>query len=105
VIQIGGKAVKGYGQDRGGGFQDCAQLFPWRTALDTAVLEAIGRAQPHPRLGIVSGQGARLFPCERLAEALRGATLVVVAVTSPAALLAEYHVGSRNLTECSICHR
>ncbi|GAC1434602.1 MAG: NAD(P)H-dependent glycerol-3-phosphate dehydrogenase [Chloroflexota bacterium] len=58
----------------------------WGTELDTAVLEAIGRAQPHPRLGIVSGQGARLFPCERLAEALRGATLVVVAVTSPAAL-------------------
>ena len=33
VIQIGGKAVKGYGQDRGVVFQDFAQLFPWRTAL------------------------------------------------------------------------
>jgi len=33
VIQIGGKAVNGYGQDRGVVFQDFAQLFPWRTAL------------------------------------------------------------------------
>src|SRR5712664_4175418 len=33
VIQIGGKAVQGYGQDRGVVFQDFAQLFPWRTAL------------------------------------------------------------------------
>jgi ABC-type nitrate/sulfonate/bicarbonate transport system ATPase subunit len=33
VISIGGKAVKGHGQDRGVVFQDFAQLFPWRTAL------------------------------------------------------------------------
>jgi NitT/TauT family transport system ATP-binding protein len=32
-ILIDGKAVKGYGQDRGVVFQDFAQLFPWRTAL------------------------------------------------------------------------
>ena len=32
-ISIGGKAVTGYGQDRGVVFQDFAQLFPWRTAL------------------------------------------------------------------------
>ena len=32
-IRIGGKAVTGYGQDRGVVFQDFAQLFPWRTAL------------------------------------------------------------------------
>lgn len=32
-IRIGGKAVNGYGQDRGIVFQDFAQLFPWRTAL------------------------------------------------------------------------
>jgi len=24
---------------------------------------------------------------------------------SPATLMAQYHVGGRNLTECSICHR
>jgi NitT/TauT family transport system ATP-binding protein len=32
-ILIGGKAVTGYGMDRGVVFQDFAQLFPWRTAL------------------------------------------------------------------------
>jgi ABC-type nitrate/sulfonate/bicarbonate transport system ATPase subunit len=32
-ILIDGRAVKGYGQDRGVVFQDFAQLFPWRTAL------------------------------------------------------------------------
>ena len=32
-IKIAGKAVSGYGQDRGVVFQDFAQLFPWRTAL------------------------------------------------------------------------
>ena len=32
-IRIGGKAVTGYGLDRGVVFQDFAQLFPWRTAL------------------------------------------------------------------------
>ena len=32
-IRVGGKAVRGYGMDRGVVFQDFAQLFPWRTAL------------------------------------------------------------------------
>jgi NitT/TauT family transport system ATP-binding protein len=32
-ISIGGKAINGYGMDRGVVFQDFAQLFPWRTAL------------------------------------------------------------------------
>jgi ABC-type nitrate/sulfonate/bicarbonate transport system ATPase subunit len=32
-IRIAGKAVSGYGMDRGVVFQDFAQLFPWRTAL------------------------------------------------------------------------
>ena len=32
-IRIGGKAVSGYGQDRGVVFQDLSQLLPWRTAL------------------------------------------------------------------------
>ena len=33
----------------------------WGTELDDAYLEAIRRGQPHPRLGLVSGGGARLF--------------------------------------------
>jgi NitT/TauT family transport system ATP-binding protein len=31
-VLIDGKAIRGYGQDRGVVFQDFAQLFPWRTA-------------------------------------------------------------------------
>jgi NitT/TauT family transport system ATP-binding protein len=49
VIQIGGKAVKGYGQDRGVVFQDFAQLFPWRTALGNVTfgleMKGIGKAE------------------------------------------------------------
>lgn len=33
AITVGGKAVTGFGTDRGVVFQDFAQLFPWRTAL------------------------------------------------------------------------
>ena len=51
VIRIGGKAVKGYGQDRGVVFQDFAQLFPWRTALGNVDLRAgdEGRRQGRAR--------------------------------------------------------
>ena len=49
VIQIGGKAVKGYGQDRGVVFQDFAQLFPWRTALGNVAfgleMKGVGKAE------------------------------------------------------------
>ena len=49
VIQIGGKAVKGYGQDRGVVFQDFAQLFPWRTALGNVSfgleMKGVGKAE------------------------------------------------------------
>src|SRR5882724_1702713 len=49
VIRIGGKAVKGYGQDRGVVFQDFAQLFPWRTALGNVTfgleMKGVGKAE------------------------------------------------------------
>src|SRR4029079_3818372 len=49
VIRIGGKAVKGHGQDRGVVFQDFAQLFPWRTALGNGTfvreVEGVGKAE------------------------------------------------------------
>ena len=49
VISIGGKAVKGYGQDRGVVFQDFAQLFPWRTALGNVTfgleMKGVGKAE------------------------------------------------------------
>ena len=46
-IRIGGKAVNGYGTDRGVVFQDFAQLFPWRTALGNVAfgLEMKGMAK------------------------------------------------------------
>src|SRR5471030_3341158 len=49
VIRIGGKAVKGHGQDRGVVFQDFAQLFPWRTALGNVTfgleMKGVGKAE------------------------------------------------------------
>ena len=49
VISIGGKAVKGHGQDRGVVFQDFAQLFPWRTALGNVTfgleMKGVGRQE------------------------------------------------------------
>ena len=48
-IRIGGKAVEGYGQDRGVVFQDFAQLFPWRTALGNVAfgleMKGVGKAE------------------------------------------------------------
>jgi ABC-type nitrate/sulfonate/bicarbonate transport system ATPase subunit len=46
-IRIGGKAVTGHGMDRGVVFQDFAQLFPWRTALENVTfgLEMKGMAR------------------------------------------------------------
>jgi NitT/TauT family transport system ATP-binding protein len=48
-IRIDGKAVKGYGQDRGVVFQDFAQLFPWRTALGNVTfgleMKGVGKAE------------------------------------------------------------
>ncbi len=48
-IRIGGKPVKGHGQDRGVVFQDFAQLFPWRTALGNVAfgleMKGLGRQE------------------------------------------------------------
>jgi NitT/TauT family transport system ATP-binding protein len=48
-IRIGGKAVRGHGQDRGVVFQDFAQLFPWRTALGNVTfgleMKGVGKAE------------------------------------------------------------
>ncbi len=64
----------------------------WGTELDDGYLEAIRAGKPHPRLGLVSGAGARLFASHQLADALDGATLAVLAVTSTAALSVFAHV-------------
>ena len=48
-IRIGGRAVHGYGMDRGIVFQDFAQLFPWRTALGNVAfgleMKGVGKAE------------------------------------------------------------
>src|SRR6201990_1298637 len=48
-IKIAGKAVTGYGMDRGVVFQDFAQLFPWRTALGNVAfgleMKGVGKAE------------------------------------------------------------
>jgi NitT/TauT family transport system ATP-binding protein len=68
-ILVGGRPVKGYGQDRGVVFQDFAQLFPWRTALGNVTfgLEMKGVAKAE-REGIALEQ-LRLVKLEKFARA------------------------------------
>src|ERR1700731_383414 len=48
-IRIGGRPVTGHWLDRGGVFQDFAQLFPWRTALGNVTfgleMKGVGKAE------------------------------------------------------------
>jgi ABC-type nitrate/sulfonate/bicarbonate transport system ATPase subunit len=68
VIQIGGKAVKGYGQDRGVVFQDFAQLFPWRTALGNVAfgleMKGMGKAEREE----IARQQLKLVKLEKFAN-------------------------------------
>ena len=68
-ILIGGKPVKGYGQDRGVVFQDFAQLFPWRTALGNVTfgleMKGVGKAE-RERIAI---EQLRLVKLEKFANA------------------------------------
>jgi NitT/TauT family transport system ATP-binding protein len=68
-ILIGGKPVKGYGQDRGVVFQDFAQLFPWRTALGNVTfgleMKGMGKAE-RERIAL---EQLRLVKLEKFAQA------------------------------------
>ena len=68
VISIGGKAVKGYGQDRGVVFQDFAQLFPWRTALGNVTfgleMKGVGKAEREK----IAQQQLKLVKLEKFAN-------------------------------------
>ena len=68
-ILIGGKAVKGHGQDRGVVFQDFAQLFPWRTALGNVTfgleMKGVGKAE-RERIAL---EQLRLVKLEKFAHA------------------------------------
>src|SRR4051812_17100538 len=68
VISIGGKAVKGHGQDRGVVFQDFAQLFPWRTALGNVTfgleMKGVGKAEREK----IAQQQLKLVKLEKFAN-------------------------------------
>lgn len=56
----------------------------WATERDQAILEAWSAGLPHPRLAVAKPAGADVFTDDHLAEALRGAEIVVLAITSSA---------------------
>lgn len=60
------------------------RLRLWGTERDTAIVEALERGAPHPRLGIALPPGVATFPAENASAALEGAEIVVVAITSNA---------------------
>ena len=60
------------------------QLRLWGTARDTAIVEALQRGAPHPRLGTPLPPGVAIFRAEEAAAALDGVDIVVIAITSNA---------------------
>lgn len=54
----------------------------WGTWLDDHLLDACDRGEPHPRTKVPLAQGVSLYRSDRLAEALDGAELVVMSVSS-----------------------
>lgn len=54
----------------------------WGTWLDDHLLEACAAGRPHPRTGVPLADGTELFESGRLAEALDGADVSVLAVAS-----------------------
>ncbi|MCI1748232.1 MAG: glycerol-3-phosphate dehydrogenase [Acidipropionibacterium sp.] len=58
------------------------QVHLWGTWLDDHLLDAIEAGQPHPRIKVAAAPGITTFRSGRLAEALAGADVVDIAVTS-----------------------
>jgi glycerol-3-phosphate dehydrogenase (NAD(P)+) len=56
----------------------------WGTERDTAIVDALRRGEPHPRLGLILPTDGRVSPTLEAAGALDGAEIVVIAVTSNA---------------------
>ncbi|WP_433782680.1 NAD(P)H-dependent glycerol-3-phosphate dehydrogenase [Actinomycetospora sp. CA-101289] len=54
----------------------------WGTRLDDDLLDAVDAGRAHPRTGVVGDPRVRTFRSDRLAEALSGATAVVLAVST-----------------------
>src|SRR6267142_992680 len=67
-IRIGGKAVTGYGMDRGVVFQDFAQLFPWRTALGNVAFGLEMKGMAKAAREDVAREQLRLVKLEKFAQ-------------------------------------
>jgi NitT/TauT family transport system ATP-binding protein len=66
-IRIGGKAVTGYGSDRGVVFQDFAQLFPWRTALKNVAFGLEMKGVSKAECARIAHQQLKLVKLEKFA--------------------------------------
>ena len=67
-IRIAGKAISGYGQDRGVVFQDFAQLFPWRTALGNVAFGLEMKGVPKEEREKTALEQLRLVKLEKFAN-------------------------------------
>src|SRR5438045_3968768 len=68
-IRIGGEAVRGQGTDRGIVFQDFAQLFPWRTALENVAFGLEMKDVPRAERERIALEQLRLVRLEKFAGA------------------------------------
>jgi len=68
-ILIGGAPVSGQGLDRGIVFQDFAQLFPWRTALENVAFGLEMKDVPKPERHRIALEQLRLVRLEKFAGA------------------------------------
>jgi NitT/TauT family transport system ATP-binding protein len=68
-ILIGGKPVSGQGLDRGIVFQDFAQLFPWRTALQNVAFGLEMKNVPRAEREKIALEQLRLVRLEKFAHA------------------------------------
>ena len=68
-IRIGGRPVSGQGLDRGIVFQDFAQLFPWRTALENVAFGLEMKNVARPEREKIALEQLRLVRLEKFAHA------------------------------------
>jgi NitT/TauT family transport system ATP-binding protein len=68
-IRIGGRPVSGQGLDRGVVFQDFAQLFPWRTAIENVAFGLEMKRVPRPERERIALEQLRLVRLEKFAHA------------------------------------